>query len=32
LQLLQGLLPASGVIGILVNPANPNATSDSTQA
>ncbi len=32
LQLLQGLLPASGVIGILVNPGNPNATSDSTEA
>jgi putative tryptophan/tyrosine transport system substrate-binding protein len=32
LQLLQGLLPASGVIGVLVNPGNPNATSDSTQA
>ena len=32
LQLLQGLLPASGVIGVLVNPGNPNAVSDSTQA
>jgi putative ABC transport system substrate-binding protein len=32
LQLLQGLLPASGVIGILVNPGNPNAVSDRTQA
>ncbi len=29
LQLLQGLLPASGVIGVLVNPGNPNAVSDS---
>jgi putative tryptophan/tyrosine transport system substrate-binding protein len=25
------LLPASGVIGVLVNPGNPNAVSDSTQ-
>jgi putative tryptophan/tyrosine transport system substrate-binding protein len=32
LQLLQGLLPTSGVIGVLVNPGNPNAVSDSTQA
>jgi putative ABC transport system substrate-binding protein len=32
LQLLQGLRPASGVIGVLVNPGNPNAVSDSTQA
>jgi putative tryptophan/tyrosine transport system substrate-binding protein len=34
LQLLQGLSPASGVIGVLVNPGNPNAASDSamTQA
>jgi ABC-type uncharacterized transport system substrate-binding protein len=32
LQLLRGLLPASGVIGILVNPGNPNAVSDRTQA
>ena len=32
LQLLQSLLPASGVIGILVNPGNPNAISDSTEA
>jgi putative ABC transport system substrate-binding protein len=32
LQLLQGLLPASGVIGVLVNPGNPNAVFDSTQA
>jgi putative tryptophan/tyrosine transport system substrate-binding protein len=32
LQLLQGLLPASSVIGILVNPGNPNAVSDSAQA
>jgi putative ABC transport system substrate-binding protein len=32
LQLLQGLLPASSVIGVLVNPGNPNALSDSTQA
>jgi putative tryptophan/tyrosine transport system substrate-binding protein len=31
LQLLQGLLPASGVIGVIVNPGNPNAVSDSTQ-
>jgi ABC-type uncharacterized transport system substrate-binding protein len=26
------LSPASGVIGVLVNPGNPNAVSDSTQA
>jgi putative ABC transport system substrate-binding protein len=32
LQLLQSLLPASGVIGILVNPGNPNAVSDRAQA
>jgi putative ABC transport system substrate-binding protein len=32
LQLLQGLLPTSGVIGVLVNPGNPNAVSDSMQA
>jgi putative ABC transport system substrate-binding protein len=32
LQLLQGLSPASGVIGILVNPGNPNAASDSAMA
>jgi ABC-type uncharacterized transport system substrate-binding protein len=32
LQLLQSLLPASGVIGVLVNPGNPNAVPDSTQA
>jgi ABC-type uncharacterized transport system substrate-binding protein len=32
LQLLHGLLPASGLIGVLVNPGNPNAVSDSTQA
>ena len=32
LQLLRGLLPASSVIGVLVNPDNPNAVSDSTQA
>jgi putative tryptophan/tyrosine transport system substrate-binding protein len=31
LQLLQGLLPASGVIGALVNPGNPNAAADSAQ-
>ena len=31
LQLLQGLLPASRVIGVLVNPSNPNAASDSAQ-
>jgi len=31
LQLLQGLLPASGVIGVLVNPSNPNAAFDSAQ-
>jgi putative ABC transport system substrate-binding protein len=29
LQLLQGLLPASGMIGALVNPDNPNAESDA---
>jgi putative tryptophan/tyrosine transport system substrate-binding protein len=32
LQLLKGLLPASSVIGVLVNPNNPNAVSDGTQA
>ena len=32
LQLLRGLLPASSVIGALVNPGNPNAVADSTQA
>ena len=32
LQLLQGLSPASSVIGVLVNPGNPNATSDSAMA
>jgi len=32
LQLLQGLSPASGVIGVLVNPGNPNAVSDSAMA
>jgi putative ABC transport system substrate-binding protein len=32
LQLLQGLLPASSMIGVLVNPGNPNAVSDSAQA
>ena len=31
LQLLQGLLPAASVIGVLVNPGNPNAVSDSTR-
>jgi putative tryptophan/tyrosine transport system substrate-binding protein len=31
LQLQQGLLPAAGVIGVLVNPGNPNAVSDSTE-
>jgi putative tryptophan/tyrosine transport system substrate-binding protein len=31
LQLLQALLPASGMIGALVNPGNPNAASDSAQ-
>jgi putative ABC transport system substrate-binding protein len=31
LQLLKGLLPGSGVIGVLVNPSNPNAASDSAQ-
>jgi putative ABC transport system substrate-binding protein len=29
LQLLQGLLPGSGMIGALVNPGNPNAESDT---
>jgi ABC-type uncharacterized transport system substrate-binding protein len=32
LQLLQGLSPTSGVIGVLVNPGNPNAASDSAMA
>jgi putative ABC transport system substrate-binding protein len=32
LQLLQGLSPASGVIGVLVNPGNPNAASDKAMA
>jgi putative tryptophan/tyrosine transport system substrate-binding protein len=32
LQLLQGLLPASSVIGVLINPGNPNAVSDGLQA
>jgi putative ABC transport system substrate-binding protein len=32
LQLLNGLLPASSVIGVLVNPGNPNAASDTTAA
>jgi putative ABC transport system substrate-binding protein len=32
LQLLQGLAPASRVIGALINPGNPNAASDSLQA
>jgi putative ABC transport system substrate-binding protein len=32
LQLLQVLLPGSGVIGVLVNPGNPNAVADQTQA
>jgi len=32
LQMLQGLLPASRVIGVLINPGNPNAVSDSMQA
>jgi putative tryptophan/tyrosine transport system substrate-binding protein len=31
LQLLQGLLPASGVIGVLVDPSKPNAASDTAQ-
>jgi putative ABC transport system substrate-binding protein len=31
LQLLQGLVPASRVIGVLINPGNPNAASDSMQ-
>jgi putative ABC transport system substrate-binding protein len=31
LQLLHGLLPASSVVGALVNPGNPNAASDSAQ-
>ena len=32
LQLLQGLVPARGVIGVLVNPGNPNAASDAANA
>jgi putative ABC transport system substrate-binding protein len=32
LQLLQGLVPARGVIGVLVNPGNPNAASDAASA
>jgi putative ABC transport system substrate-binding protein len=32
LQLLQGLSPASGAIGALVNPGNPNAAADTTAA
>jgi ABC-type uncharacterized transport system substrate-binding protein len=32
LQLLQGLSPGSGVISALVNPASPNAASDTTAA
>jgi putative ABC transport system substrate-binding protein len=32
LQLLQGLLPAAGMIGFLLNPGNPNAVFDSAQA
>jgi putative ABC transport system substrate-binding protein len=32
LQLLQGLLPAASVIGVLINPGNPNAVSDGLQA
>src|SRR5262249_30346013 len=32
LQLLQGFSPASDVIGLLVNPGNPNAASDSAMA
>ncbi len=32
LQLLQGLVPARGVIGALVNPGNPNAASDAANA
>jgi putative ABC transport system substrate-binding protein len=32
LQLLQGLSRSSSVIGVLVNPGNPNAVSDSTMA
>ena len=31
-QYRQTLSPASGVIGVLVNPGNPNATSDSAMA
>ena len=31
LQLLQALLRGSGVIGVLVNPSNPNAAFDNTQ-
>jgi putative tryptophan/tyrosine transport system substrate-binding protein len=32
LQLLKGLLPAAGLIGVMVNPENPNAASDAAQA
>jgi len=32
LQLLQGLLPPASVIGVLANPHNPNATSDTGKA
>jgi putative ABC transport system substrate-binding protein len=32
LQLLKGLLPAAGVVGVMVNPENPNAASDAQQA
>jgi putative tryptophan/tyrosine transport system substrate-binding protein len=32
LQLLQGLLPPSSVVGVLVNPSNPNAASDTERA
>jgi putative tryptophan/tyrosine transport system substrate-binding protein len=32
LQLLQGLSPSSRVIGVLVNPGNPNAASDRAMA
>jgi putative ABC transport system substrate-binding protein len=32
LQLLNGLLPAASVIGVLINPGNPNASSDTTAA
>jgi len=32
LQLLQGLSSAASVIGVLVNPSNPNAASDSAMA